>query len=241
MFTAEEIKSVGFSKSMSGYKTEEVDIFLDKIGADYLNFEKIIGEYKAEIQRLREEIDSAEHSKSSIQSVLLSAQKLAEQIVAEAKEKGDEMIRNAEANVALITAQEKEIATTFEIKAAERKSNLEAECEAMLKKAKLEAESITAAADDSVKRQQVLFDKLKLEIAAFKSAVTSKYKEHLSILQEIPDAVQMEPERMAEVITAKINEAPNPESFISPTPKDEADNNGFSVLASNDDELSEEV
>ncbi len=241
MFTAEEIKSVGFSKSMSGYKTEEVDIFLDKIGADYLNFEKIIGEYKAEIQRLQEEIDSAEHSKSSIQSVLLSAQKLAEQIVAEAKEKGDEMIRNAEANVALITAQEKEIATTFEIKAAERKSNLEAECEAMLKKAKLEAESITAAADDSVKRQQVLFDKLKLEIAAFKSAVTSKYKEHLSILQEIPDAVQMEPERMAEVITAKINEAPNPESFISPTPKDEADNNGFSVLASNDDELSEEV
>lgn len=230
MFTAEEIKNISFSKSMSGYKPEEVDVFLDKVESDYLNFEKISNEYKAEISRLQNEIDSAEHSKNSIQSVLLSAQKLAEQIVAEAKEKSEEMVRNAEANVAIITAQEKETVTAFEIKAAERKANLESECDAMIKKAKLEADSITAAANDSVQRQQVLFDKLKLEIAAFKSAVTSKYKEHLSVLQEIPDTVSMSPERMAEVITARINVAPNPESFIAPKTSAADDDNGFSVL-----------
>ena len=231
MFTAEEIKNVGFSKSMSGYKPEEVEIFLDKVAADYLNFEKIINEYKAEVDRLQGEIDSAEHSKNSIQSVLLSAQKLAEQIVSEANAKSDEMIRNAEANVALITALEKETVTKFELEAAERKANLETELEAMIKKAKLQADSITAAADDSVKRQQVLFDKLKLEIAAFKSAVTSKYKEHLSVLQEIPDAVQMDPERMAQVITAKIDSAPNPESFITKKVEIETEESGFSVIA----------
>ena len=230
MFTAEEIKNVSFSKSMSGYKPEEVDLFLDKVESDYLSFERISNEYKAEISRLQNEIDSAEHSKNSIQSVLLSAQKLAEQIVAEAKEKSEEMVRNAEANVAIITAQEKETVTAFEIKAAERKANLEAECDAMIKKAKLEADSITAAANDSVQRQQVLFDKLKLEVAAFKSAVTSKYKEHLSVLQEIPDAVSMDPARMAEVITAKINEVPNPESFISTKTSAADEDNGFSVL-----------
>ena len=230
MFTAEDIKNVSFSKSMSGYKPEEVDTFLDKVESDYLSFEKISNEYQAEISRLQNEIDSAEHSKNSIQSVLLSAQKLAEQIVAAAKEKSDEMVRNAEASVAVITAQEKETVTAFEIKAAERKANLEAECDAMIKKAKLEADSITAAANDSVQRQQVLFDKLKLEIAAFKSAVTSKYKEHLSVLQEIPDAVSMDPTRMAEVITAKINSVPNPESFIAPKSSVQDDDNGFSVL-----------
>ena len=140
------------------------------------------------------------------------------------------MVRNAEASVAVITAQEKETVTAFEIKAAERKANLEAECDAMIKKAKLEADSITAAANDRVQRQQVLFDKLKLEIAAFKSAVTSKYKEHLSVLQEIPDAVSMDPTRMAEVITAKINSVPNPESFIAPKSSVQDDDNGFSVL-----------
>ena len=217
MFTAEDIKNVSFSKSMSGYKPEEVDTFLDKVESDYLSFEKISNEYQAEISRLQNEIDSAEHSKNSIQSVLLSAQKLAEQIVAEAKEKSVEMVRNAEASVAVITAQEKETVTAFEIKAAERKANLE-------------ADSSTAAANDSVQRQQVLFDKLKLEIAAFKSAVTSKYKEHLSVLQEIPDAVSMDPTRMAEVITAKINSVPNPESFIAPKSSVQDDDNGFSVL-----------
>ncbi len=230
MFTAEEIKKVGFSKSMSGYKPEEVEIFLDKVAADYLSFEKIINEYKAEAERLQGEIDSAEHSKSSIQSVLLSAQKLAEQIVSEANAKSDEMIKEAESKVALITALEKETVSRFELEAAERKSNLEAELEAMINKAKLRADSITAAADDSVKRQQVLFDKLKLEIAAFKSAVTSKYKEHLSVLQEIPDAVQMDPERMAQVITAKIDAIPNADAFIVKNVETEAQDSGFAVV-----------
>ena len=113
-----------------------------------------------------------------------------------------------------LTAQEKEMTTTFELKAAERKANLEAELSEMVKDAKLKADSITAAADDSVRRQQVLFDKLRLEIAAFKSAVTSKYKEHLSILQEIPETVPMDPKKMAEVITAKIDAVPDAQSFI---------------------------
>ena len=126
----------------------------------------------------------------------------------------------------------------FELDTAERKSNLENELKKMVNDAKREADSITAAANDSVERQQVLFDKLKLEVAAFKAAVTSKYKEHLSILQEIPDAVQMDPERMAKVITAKLNDVPAAESFIAPSAPVKApfeDDNGFSV-----EELTEE-
>lgn len=215
MFTASDIKNVTFSKAMGGFKPEEVDIFLDKVEADYIQFERIIKDYQNQIEELKGQIASFENSQNSIQNVLLSAQKLADQIVDEAKEKSDEIIRNAESNITLITAQEKEIATAFEIKAKERKETLEKELEKMVADAKLKADSITAAAEDSVQRQQVLFDKLRLEIAAFKSAVTSKYKEHLSILQEIPETVPMDPKKMAEVITAKIDEAPNAESFIS--------------------------
>lgn len=233
MFTAEEIKKVGFSKSMSGYKPEEVETLLDKVATDYQNFEKVIDEYKTEILRLQNEIDTAEHSKSSIQSVLLNAQKLAEQIVADAQFKAEEMVKEAEAKVTLLAAQEKEMAATFEMQAVERKANLETELANMVKEAKIKADSITAAANDSVERQQVLFDKLKLEVAAFKSAVTSKYKEHLSILQEIPDVVQMDPERMAQVITAKLSEVPKAESFIADDKKEipAIEDNGFFVKA----------
>ena len=210
MLIASDIKNVKFSKSMGGYKPEEVDVFLDKVEAEYVQFEKIIKDYKAKIESLENKLQSFEDSQSSLQNVLLSAQKLADQIISEAKE----IINNAESNISLITAQEKEIATAFEIKANERKEELSKELEKMISDAKLKAESITAAANDSVERQQVLFDKLKLEIAAFKSAISAKYKEHLSILQDIPETVPMDPKKMAEIITAKLDAVPEVETFI---------------------------
>lgn len=227
MFTSEDIKNVTFSKARGGFNPEEVDVFLDKVEADYLLFEKVSKDYQAKIDELESKVKDLEKAQNSIQNVLLSAQKLADQIVDEAKEKSDDIIKNAESNITLITAKEKEIATAFEIKAKERKETLEKELEKMVSDAKLKADSITAAAKDSVERQQVLFDKLKIEIAAFKSAITSKYKEHLNILQEIPETVPMDPKKMAEVITAKIDAAPEAEDFI---PKEEIKTeNGFTV------------
>ncbi len=227
MFTSEDIKNVTFSKARGGFNPEEVDVFLDKVEADYLLFEKVSKDYQAKIAELESKVKDLEKAQNSIQNVLLSAQKLADQIVDEAKEKSDDIIKNAESNITLITAKEKEIATAFEIKAKERKETLEKELEKMVSDAKLKADSITAAAKDSVERQQVLFDKLKIEIAAFKSAITSKYKEHLNILQEIPETVPMDPKKMAEVITAKIDAAPEAEEFI---PKEEIKTeNGFTV------------
>ncbi len=229
MFTASDIKNVTFSKAMGGFKPEEVDIFLDKVEADYVQFEKLIKDYQAKVEFLEGKVKSLEDSQNSIQNVLLSAQKLADQIVAEAKDKSDEIISNAESNITLITAQEKEITTAFEIKANERKAQLEKELEKMIADAKLKADSIAAAANDSVERQQVLFDKLRLEVAAFKSAITSKYKEHLGILQDIPETVPMDPKKMAEVITAKVDAIPDAEKFIPAAAPAEDISSGFEV------------
>lgn len=216
MFTASDIKNVTFSSSMRGFKPEEVDIFLDKVEGDYHQFEKIVNDYKQKIDSLNAEIEALKSSQESIQNVLVNAQKLADQIVNEAKVKSEEIVAKAETNITAITAQEKELASAFEMKANERKAALQKELDLMIEKANIKANSIMAAADDSVKRQQVLFDKLKLEIAAFKSTVTAKYKEHLSILQEIPDTVDMDPNTLSQIISAKVDAMPEIESFIKP-------------------------
>ncbi len=243
MLTALEIKNIMFSNALRGYKIEEVDVFLDKIEADYIQFERIIKDYEAKIEDLNEQIESYKNSQNSIQNVLLNAQKLADQIVNEAKEKSEEIIVNAEQNISAITAQEKELAYAFEQKANERKALLENELKEMVENANRKASAITAAAEESVNRQQVLFDKLKLEIAAFKSSITSKYKEHLSILQEIPDTVKMSPQEMAEIITAKIDNVPQAEDFIVDKKEETADevfdevsSEGFTVAQSLVDE-----
>lgn len=237
MLSASEIKNVKFAKSMSGYKQEEVDILLDKIEADYAQFERIINEFQEKNDALVKEIESLKASQNSIQSVLLSAQQLADRIVSEAKEKSEEIIKNAETNISVITTREKELSATFELKAQERKSELEKELGDMVSKAKLKAESITAAAEDSVARQQILFDKLKIEIAAFKSNITAKYKEHLEILSSIPDSVPSDPKQIAEIVSAAVDKPPVPTDFIkrdatleSATVVNKSDNNiGFSI------------
>ncbi len=235
MISATEVRNIKFGRSMSGYKQEEVDIFLDKIEADLAQYERLFKEIQGKNEALSNEIEELKASQSSIQSVLLSAQQLADRIVSEAKEKSEEIIRNAETNISVITTREKELSATFELKAQERKSALEAELNDMVKKAKLKADSITAAAEDSVARQQVLFDRLKVEIAAFKTSVSAKYKEHLEILSAIPDSVPSDPNKIAEIISAEVDKAPDVSAFIRVEPMAEpiveavTDNNGFSI------------
>lgn len=214
MLSAAEIRNVKFSKSMSGYKQEEVEILLDKVEADYAQFERIIKEFQAKVESLQNEITDLKESQSSIQNVLLSAQKLADKIVAEAKEKSDEIVRNAEANITIITAREKELSAAFELKAQERKSELEKELSQMVSTAKLKADSMAVAAQDSVERQQLLFDKLKMEISAFKAGISAKYKEHLEILSSIPDSVPTDPKRIAQIVATSVDKAPDPMEFV---------------------------
>lgn len=237
MLSAAEIRNVKFAKSVGGYKQEEVDVLLDKIEADYAQFERTARDFQAKLDGVTKENEELKASQNSIQSVLLSAQSLADNIVREAKEKSEEIIKNAEANIAIITAREKELSTTFEIKAQERRTKLEKELDTMVSEAQRKADGITAAAEDSVARQQVLFDKLKTEVAAFKAGITAKYKEHLEVLSTIPDTVPMDPKYVAEVVTAAIDKEPDIGKFIAPAEqsaqppeeKDVGSQSGFTV------------
>ena len=224
MLTSAEIKKIAFTKTINGYKRDEVDVFLDTVESDYLQYERMINDAKQRIAQLEAQIGDFKDSKDSIQTVLLNAQKLADQMITEAKEKSEEIVAKAEQSINAITVQEQELAHAFEIKANERKLALQKELDSMTEKANIKAKSITDAALDSVQRQQMLFDKLKLEISAFKTAVTGKYKEHLSILQQIPDTVEMDPQKMAAILSAKVDELPDVDSFLpfaQPQPTEE--------------------
>lgn len=214
MLSVSEIRDVKFSRAVGGYKADEVDVLLDKIEADYAAFERIIKDYEIKVETLNSQIDGFKSSQNSIQNVLVSAQGLADKIVSEAKEKSEEIIRQAQANIEGITAREKELSAAFELKAQEQKNSLERELKKMVEQAKEKSEVIVAATEERVKHQQMLFDKLKLEIASLKSGVLAKYKEHMELMSKIPDSVPSSPEYVAEVLSAsydKIQSTAKPE------------------------------
>ncbi len=218
MLNSKEIRNVKFSKSVGGYKQEEVDILLDKIEADYDQFERAIREMSAKIDNLNGQIEEYKNSQGSIQNVLVQAQKLADQIVDEAKTKSAEIISNAQHSIQNITEQEKELSAAFERKAEERKALAQAEYDKTIEKCKEKQTAIEKATADSIARQQALYNKLKLEIVAFKTEITAKYKEHLELLSVIPDTVAMDPTEMAQAVSIAFDKAPDPQSFLDVKP-----------------------
>ncbi len=197
MLNVTDIKNIKFSNSMNGYKKEEVEILLDKIEVDFSRYERVITERDTKIKELENEVQNLKSSQDSIQSVLLSAQRLADQIVAEAKQKSEQIIKDAENSISMISEREKQLTFAFEQKANERKTAFENEMESAIKDATARKQAIEEATTQSVERQQQLFDKLKEEVASFKAEITEKYKEHLELLSHIPDAVPVEPAKAA--------------------------------------------
>ena len=88
MLTAEEILNVGFTKSLGGYKTTEVDMFIEKCAdtVTILNREK--AELTKKLEVLADKLVEYRNEEDSIRTALLSAQRLGDTVVREAQPQG---------------------------------------------------------------------------------------------------------------------------------------------------------
>ncbi len=215
MLSANEIRNVRFATAMGGYKKEEVDVLLDKVEADYEQFERTLREMNNRINELKAEVEESKNSQGNIQNVLISAQKFADQIVEEAKMKSAEIISSAQASIEKITEQEKELTTAFDKKAGERKNALQSDIEKIIANAQEKQNAIEQATQGCVDRQQLLFNKMKIEIAAFKAEITNKYKEHLELLSSLPDSVPSDPAEIAAAVAMSYDAVPSVEEYVN--------------------------
>lgn len=224
MLNAKELKNIKFSKQMGGYKQEEVEILLDKIESDYEVFERTIRELKAEIEHKNDEINTLKSSQSSIQEVLINAQKLAEQMVKEAKEKSEEIIRDAENSIVNMTEKQRDVISAFENDQALRLKRAEEEYAALIAKLEAKKASVEKATEDCIERQQTLFNKLKFEVSAFKADISAKYKQHIEILSKIPDEVPMDPKSVVEMLSEDAMKEPDISGFVVNVDSDDEEN-----------------
>lgn len=178
MLNSSQISQAQFSKSKNGYDQVEVDNLLDAIEKDYNEFEGQLSALNAKIKSLEAENESIKISQSSIQSVLVSAQKLADEIVEKARVDAEGIINEAV-----------EKAKAVEHESETRKIAAEQAIKQLLADAAKKSEGMITAAHDSVARQQILFDDLKQQISDFKNDIKAKYKEHIELLAQIPDCV----------------------------------------------------
>lgn len=185
MLTLNDIINVSFRKSgFSGYRTEDVDHFIDQVKDSYDQLlkktmeqaeqQELLLAQKAELQKklevLAEKVEDYRRDEAEIKTALVSAQKLGEASIREARHKA----------------------------------------EIILKDATLKAERIIGTAKSDVKEHEKALDELRKQTADFRSKLLALYKDHLTMIDAIParkEEPEQEPAASAPVVPA-MQEAP---------------------------------
>lgn len=95
MLTAKDIREVKFNRSMGGYKTAEVDEFLDRCADVVEELTKQNDENTRKMQVLAETIVDYRNQEDSIRSALISAQRMSESVIADARKQADDILEAA--------------------------------------------------------------------------------------------------------------------------------------------------
>ena len=100
MITAQDIREKGFEKSrLGGYDMAAVDEFLEEIADDITASQKENAVLKSKMKVLVDKIEEYRANEEALNMAVLSAQKLAVQIEAEARQRAAAMIAEAEQQV----------------------------------------------------------------------------------------------------------------------------------------------
>ena len=99
MLTPQEVSERAFAKaSFGGYNMAMVDEFLDILTADYTTLYKENATLKAKMKVLVDKVEEYRSTEDAMRKALLTAQRMADEMVAEAEQKRDNLLKNAEAD-----------------------------------------------------------------------------------------------------------------------------------------------
>lgn len=147
MLTANDIQNVSFSKSVGGYKAAEVDEFIDRCAQTVSALTIAKNELEKKLEVLADKLVEYRNDEDNIRTALMSAQKL-----------GDTVIREAKHKAGLI-----------------------------LDDARIKAEKISETAEQNIKNELAELERIKLEVTNFKARLLSIYREHLSLIDVLPE------------------------------------------------------
>ena len=172
MLTPQDVRSVQFEKNLRGYRTEDVDRFLDKVeeqlqqnDAQAEQLRKQIADLTAENQKLKGELQSFEADGDMLKSALINAQRMGENVIREANQKAEEIIHRANL----------------------RGDDIIRDANELLQKASDRADEIINEANEKKLAEEREYDRVRLEVTRFKSDVLNLYRTHVESLSRLPE------------------------------------------------------
>ena len=172
MLTPQDVRSVQFEKNLRGYRTEDVDRFLDKVeqqleqDAEQMEaLRKQVADLTAENETLRRNMQSYEADGDMLKSALINAQRMGENVIREANQKAEDILHRANL----------------------RGDDIIRDANELLQKASDRADEIISEANDKKLAEEREYDRVRLEVTRFKSDVLNLYRSHVESLSRLPE------------------------------------------------------
>lgn len=207
MLTPDAVKSKQFQATGRGaYRADDVDGFFAEVSASYEQMFKENGELIKKISLLANKVEKYKDEEDSLRKALISAQTLADKIVKDAKDSIAGTLENANEDADKIRAAAEDEAKEIIAKA-------KAEADAVLLQSKKDADEILGAVNRKVMKESLEFEMLQKKAAEFRAHLLGLYKEHLNLINAIPEYVAEEmPQEEAAPETAPETAAPAEET-----------------------------
>ncbi len=225
MLTPDRIREKTFQTTGRGsYRAEDVDRFLSEVAVSYEQMFKENTDLIKKISILAKKVEEYRADEDSLKMALLNAQKLADKIVAEAKETAANEVASVKSETDKLRAEAASDAAALELNAKNESESLLAnskkEADEILATAKAEAERVVNEANATSKeilgginrkvtKESLVLEMMQKESTMFKQRLVSMYKEHINLINKLPEFVDEKLDREeaeAEVLEENVNE-----------------------------------
>ncbi len=227
MLTPDKIRDKTFQTTGRGsYRSDDVDSFLNEVSASYEQMFKENTDLIKKISILAKKVEEYRADEESLKMALFNAQKLADRIVAEAKETAANEVASVKGETDALRADAARDAAALEENAknesesmlatAKRESDAllasaKAEAEKVVKEATAEAKEILGNINRKVTHESLVYEMVQKEASEFKSKLVAMYKEHINLINQLPEIVDEQLDREAEAEKVEeVAEVPSP-------------------------------
>ncbi len=199
MLTPAQVRNHQFSASGRGtYRASEVDDFFASVCESYEQMFRENGELLKKIGLLADKVEEYKSDEDNIREALLTAQRMANKIISDAKVDAEKRLTDASQKAEQITTEAQQKAddtitsaqSTSELLLSESKKN----AQAIIDEAQRKADERINEVKRSVTHETLVFEMTKREVSEFRASLVAMYKNHIELINKIPFIVESESE-----------------------------------------------
>ncbi len=206
MNLVEELKAITFEKAPFGYRVEEVDRYIDRVGQAVSELERDNEDLEAKLEILAAKLEEYRQDEESMRSALIGAQKLGDSVVRDSKAKAEELLRESQE------------------KSEELLRDSKAKAEEIVRDAMTRAEQTIGSIKQQAEQERSRYEIMQLQVSDFRNKLIELYKSHIEMINMLPEYEGTEPPTppAAPVNIAPVQTAPTPEPEPPKAPEPKA-------------------